>query len=65
MVRTSKVKDTKIIALEIERELHREVLFRSYEKNLSIKDWVIQAILEKMKQEDQYNEDIKEVYKRL
>ena len=44
----------KRLLLNVSDELHKEVKSRAVYKNISMKKWILQAILEKIKKENQY-----------
>jgi len=44
----------KTLILETTALLHSQIKQRAAVRNISIKKWVLQAIIEKMKQEDHY-----------
>jgi hypothetical protein len=46
--------DKKHLAFKIESELHKELKKRCIDKNITLTKWIMQAVLEKMAQEDKY-----------
>lgn len=46
--------NNKRLLLEVPEEIHKEVKSRAIFINISMRKWILQAILEKMAKEDQY-----------
>lgn len=46
----------KRLSMEIAAEMHKQLKIRAASANLSITDWVLQAIIQKLTQEENYNE---------
>lgn len=49
-----KKSQNKRLSIDIPLELHKEIKKRALFVNITLRKWVIRAIIEKMKQEDKY-----------
>jgi len=54
MIENEKTKSQKRLSMNIPPVLHKEIHYMAIKRNCSITTWVLQALLEKLKNEKQY-----------
>ena len=46
----------KRLSMNLTEQMHKDIKIRAANRNINITKWILQAIIEKLTQEDQYNE---------
>lgn len=56
------MRKVKCFYVEIDEETHKVVKMRALFKNISLSDYILQAIAEKIMREDKYQKEVEDLY---